>query len=178
MNTGIIADRYAKALLLFAEENKDSDTVYREMIALRDCFAEQPLFRKAVENPVETADNKRDLILTAAAVSSKSLPLFVGLLTENNRITLLRSIVLQFIQRYRQGRNIKEVKLITAAPVSEEVKDKFRKLVSDTSGSATVEFHETCDKDIIGGFILQFDSCRMDSSVRSRLKRIREALRE
>ena len=53
---------------------------------------------------------------------------------------------------------------------------KMRSMVeSKTNG--TVEFETEVNPDIIGGFILEYDTYRMDASVRNRLNTILTALR-
>ena len=51
------------------------------------------------------------------------------------------------------------------------IEDKMRQMVeSKTRG--TVEFNTEVDPDIIGGFILEYDTYRMDASVRKQLNTI------
>ena len=46
MNTGIVASRYAKALLYFATQNGEAEMVYAEMQQLDRNFRELPALRK------------------------------------------------------------------------------------------------------------------------------------
>ena len=53
----------------------------------------------------------------------------------------------------------------------------MRKMVeSKTNG--TVEFETEVNPDIIGGFILEYDSYRMDASVKSKLNSILQTLKK
>ena len=59
----------------------------------------------------------------------------------------------------------------TAPVFSADTVQKMRSLVeSKTQG--TVEFETEVDPDIIGGFILEYDTFRMDASVKSKLNTI------
>ena len=42
MDLGIVSTRYAKALLLFAEQNKEEDKVYAETSVLAETFLHVP----------------------------------------------------------------------------------------------------------------------------------------
>ena len=53
----------------------------------------------------------------------------------------------------------------------------MKRLVENkTNGS--VEFNTEVDKDIIGGFILEYDTYRMDATVKSKLRRIAAELKK
>ena len=76
-----------------------------------------------------------------------------------------------YITLYREQKHIINGKLTTASKVSAVVEDRMKRLVeSHTNGS--VEFSTEVNPDIIGGFVLEYDTYRMDASVKTRLRRI------
>ena len=82
-----------------------------------------------------------------------------------------------YITLYRKQKNVIRGKLTTAARVSVETEQKMRQMVeSKTNG--TVEFETEGDPDIIGGFILEYDTFRMDASVKSKLNTILTQLKK
>ena len=82
-----------------------------------------------------------------------------------------------YITLYRQQKNIIRGRLITAAAVSPATEQKMRQMVeSKTQG--TVEFQTEVNPDIIGGFILEYGTYRMDASVKSKLKSILTELKK
>ena len=82
-----------------------------------------------------------------------------------------------YITLYRKQKNVIRGKLITAAAVSGETEQKMRQMVeSNTNG--TVEFETEVEPDIIGGFILEYDTYRMDASVKSKLNGILTQLKK
>ena len=81
-----------------------------------------------------------------------------------------------YITLYRKQKNVIRGKLITAARVSAETEQKMRQMVeSKTNG--TVEFETEVNPDIIGGFILEYDTFRMDAGVKSKLNNILNTLK-
>lgn len=65
---------------------------------------------------------------------------------------------------------------MTATVVTPAIEQKLRKLVeSKTNG--TVEFEAATNPDVIGGFILEYDTYRLDLSVKSRLNAILSQLK-
>ena len=82
-----------------------------------------------------------------------------------------------YITLYRQQKNVIPGRLITATTVSPETEQKMRKMVeSRTNG--TVEFVTEVNPDIIGGFILEYDTYRMDASVKAQLNNILNTLKK
>ena len=69
MNTGIVAARYAKALLYFATQNGEAEMVYAEMQQLDRNFRELPALRNIPNNPV--LDNAQKAAIITEAASSK-----------------------------------------------------------------------------------------------------------
>ena len=82
-----------------------------------------------------------------------------------------------YVTLYRKQKNIIRGKLTTAARVSEDTEKKMRQMVeSKTNG--IVEFETEVNPDIIGGFILEYDTFRMDASVKSKLNTILNTLKK
>ena len=80
-----------------------------------------------------------------------------------------------FVTLYRQEKNMVSGRLITAVPVSEDIRTKMQQMVEKRT-QANVEFQTEVNPDIIGGFILEYDTYRMDVSVQSQLRTILKQL--
>ena len=174
MNVGMISKRYAKALLQYAMENKAEDKVYSEMKQLEAAFAAEPRMRMAMDNPTLTAKDKLDLMKAAVGGNAGNVLLrFFDLVLKNKREIVLRSIALSYIDLYCELKYINTAKLVTATPVGKEVADKMKLLVQQIK-PGTLEFETKTDPDIDGGFILFFDTYRMDASVKTQLKNIKK----
>jgi F-type H+-transporting ATPase subunit delta len=89
----------------------------------------------------------------------------------------MQFIANSYVTLYRQQKNVIRGRLITAAAVSAATEQKMRQMVeSKTNG--TVEFETEVNPDIIGGFILEYDSYRMDASVKTKLNSILNTLKK
>lgn len=76
-----------------------------------------------------------------------------------------------YITLYRKQKNIIRGRLVTATPVSSATERKMQEMVESMT-HGTVEFNTEVDPDIIGGFILEYDTYRMDASVKTHLRKI------
>jgi F-type H+-transporting ATPase subunit delta len=178
MDIGVISVRYARALLKSATDAKIEQQVYAEMQQIAKSYIEVPQLRSTIDNPMLSKDKKQALLLTAAGRKPSDLmKVFIGLVLKEDRESVMQFIANSYVTLYRQQKNVIRGRLITAAAVSPETEQKMRQMVeSKTNG--TVEFESQVNPDIIGGFILEYDTYRMDASVKTKLNSILTKLKK
>jgi F-type H+-transporting ATPase subunit delta len=178
MDIGVISVRYARALLKSATDAKIEQQVYAEMQQIAKSYIEVPQLRSTIDNPMLSKDKKQALLLTAAGRKPSDLmKVFISLVLKEDRESVMQFIANSYVTLYRQQKNVIRGRLITAAAVSPATEQKMRQMVeSKTNG--TVEFETEVNPEIIGGFILEYDSYRMDASVKSKLNSILTQLRK
>ena len=178
MDIGVISVRYARALLKSATEQKQEDAVYKDMQTLAESYVQVPQLRTTVNNPMLAAQKKEDLLLTALGSKPTELSKkFIQLVVKEGREAIAQFMANSYITLYRQQKNIIRGRLITATAVNAATAQKMRKMVgSRTNGN--VEFQTEVNPDIVGGFILEYDTYRMDASVKSKLNNILQTLKK
>jgi F-type H+-transporting ATPase subunit delta len=178
MDIGVISVRYARALLKSATEAKLEEQVYQEMQTLMASYLQVPELRFTIDNPMLGKDTKRQLLETASGSDLSELTRrFIALVLEEGRESTLQFMAASYITLYRKQKNITRGRLITATAVSAETEQRMRQMVeSRTNG--TVEFESEVNPDIIGGFILEYDTYRMDASVKTKLNSILSQLKK
>lgn len=176
MDTGVIAVRYAKAFLESAIQLKKEDAVYEEMQTLAENYLQVPQLRFTIDNPTLAADKKMALLKTACGGDINDLTIrFLELVLKEGREAEMQFMATAYLTLYRKHKNIIRGKLTTAVPVSTETEAKMKQMVeSRTHGN--VEFNTEVDPDIIGGFILEYDTYCLDASVRTKLKGVLQQL--
>ena len=172
MDIGVISVRYARALLKSASDQKLEEQVYQDMMTLARSYVEVLQLRQTIDNPMLEKEKKQTLLETAAGGSpSKLTQTFIALVLKEDRENMVQFMANSYVTLYRKQKNVIRGKLTTAARVSAETEQKMRHMVeSQTQG--TVEFETEVNPDIIGGFILEYDTYRMDASVKSKLNTI------
>ena len=178
MDIGVISVRYARALLKSATDARIEDTVYTEMQQLAKSYVEVPQLRFTIDNPMLSKDKKETLLLTAVGKQPSALTkVFIQLVLKEDRENVMQFIANSYVTLYRQQKNVIRGRLITAAAVTPAIEQKMRRMVeSKTNG--TVEFESEVNPDIIGGFILEYDTFRMDASVKTKLNSILNTLKK
>ena len=178
MDIGIISVRYAKALLRFAKENKEEQLVYAEMETLSQTFLKVQAMQPALLNPILTNDQKNDLLISACVGKgeiSKSTKRFIELVTEKKRADLMLFIANAYITLYRKSEGIIKGCLTVSKEISENVKKRLQQIIESKTNNK-VEFEVQIDESIKGGFILDYDSYRLDGSLRTQLNELKRAL--
>ena len=161
-----------------ATDAKLEEQVYQEMMTLAKSYSDVPVLRQTIDNPMLEKSKKQTLLETAVGgTPSKLTQTFIALVLKEDRENMVQFMAYSYVTLYRKQKNVIRGKLTTAARVSAETEQKMRQMVeSKTQG--TVEFETEVNPDIIGGFILEYDTYRMDASVKSKLNNILQTLKK
>ena len=174
MNTGAISMRYARALLMFANEAGVAAKVYQEALTLHKSFLQVAELRRAMELPVISRSDKiRVLVQAAGGEITMQMKKFLELVLNEKRDKFLIGINQAFIDLYRKQEKIRVGKLTTAVPIAPEEVDRIRQIVVQSAGG-TAEFATKVDPSIEGGFIFEINTYRLNASVADQMRRIKQ----
>lgn len=170
--------RYAKALLAFAKGKGEDAKVFSEMQNALDAMQQLPQIVTLLSNPAIAVKQKGELILSACAPKGKpseSIKRFVTLLLGNGRPDIMHFIASSFIALYQGSNKLIKGKLTVPCAVSEKLVLQLKALVEKRSGSK-VDFDVRIDEALGGGFVLEYDTYRLDASVKTRIKQLERTL--
>lgn len=176
MEVGILSMRYAKALMGYAQEKNAEDRVYDEFTTLSYCFGAQPGLREALDNPVIPLKTKIELLCTAAVGNGKASEVFerfIHLVLERHREGYLQFMALMYLDLYRKLKHIGVGKLITAVPVDKATEERIRSTAAHVL-HANMKLDTVVDPSIEGGFIFDINDYRLDASIATQLKRVKQ----
>jgi F-type H+-transporting ATPase subunit delta len=174
MNNPRLAGRYAKSLLALAIEQNNLDAVYTDIKALESIAKTNPDFTRLLSSPVIGADKKGKII--SAVLNDKVNPLtssFLQLLIRKTRESNLDEIVRAFLEQYNELKQIHHVKVTTATPISDELKDAIVKKVKSDTGVENIELETLVEEELIGGFKLEMRGNLVDASIQKDLRDVR-----
>ena len=174
MNTGVISTRYAKALLDYAKEQGVEDAVYESMKQLINTHHCVKDFMPVLRSPTLPQDKRVELLCSAVAPSDV-FRRFAALVVKEEREELLLFIAYAYLSLYRREKNIRVVRLTTATELPVSLKERIKLFLSENE-NRTVEMENVVDDSLIGGFIVEVDSTRLDASVKGQLRDIRKQL--
>lgn len=188
MNTGIIATRYATALLKLVEETGSGELVAAQVQVIEKALDEVPEFRRAVDDPAVSVVRKISLFEAALKDSmAQELHKFLELLIRNGRIGDVRLVLTTFVTEYYRSRHIKRARLVVADPALLDpvpvegslrqaqrpaLESRLRDLVEKQTGCRLILKTEV-NPSLIGGFVFEVEDTVLDASVSRQLDFIR-----
>jgi F-type H+-transporting ATPase subunit delta len=170
-----LAGRYAKSLIDLSVEKNQLDAVYEDMLFLEKVCKGNRDFVNLLKSPIITTDKKEKIFDTIAHDNIGDLAAsFNKLLIKKGRENYLPEIVTAFIEQYKNYRGINIVKLITAVPASDELKNSITNKIKSALRMEHIELNTEVNPDIIGGFVLEIGDKLVDASVAFELHNIRK----
>lgn len=168
-----LASRYAKSLLDLSIERNQLEQVFADMEWLQAVCKSNKDFVNLLRSPIIKADTKKKIIdaVTAGKIGVLTTS-FTTLLVTKGRESNLPEIITSFISQYKAKKNIHLVKLTSASPVSDNVRNSIIEQVKKTTGYQLIEMEEKVDPDLIGGFVLQIGDKLVDASIAYDLRAI------
>ena len=175
-----ISTRYARALWESTKERSEAEQrqIYEKMVLLRECLQSMPELRDALDNPTSTDEKKRKLLLAAGGTTHSPLyQSFINLILSHRRANKLIWIVPVYTDMYRRAQGIVSVTVESAAPISDETREKLV-LQLKAILKSEVECSNKVLPELIGGFRLLIGDKRIDASYKRKLEDIRRELLE
>jgi len=125
-----LAARYAKSILDLSLERGQADDVNKDMLLLKQGCRDSAELVNLLRSPVVKADKKGKILeMVFAGKIGPLTAAFIKLLLNKEREGLLPEIAFAFVEQYKTYKGISTVKLTTAVPVSDDVKQAILRKV-------------------------------------------------
>lgn len=168
-----ISRRYAKALFQFAVEENMVGVINNDMLLLSDTCKNSKELRDFLKSPIIRAKKKMEVIKSIFQSQFKQITInYIKIITTHRRENLLPLIAEQFVELNKAEKGIKVAKLKTAMEIDSKTQKMIVELLEKQMG-AKVELNIEQHEDMIGGFILTVDNNEIDTSIKSKLLRLR-----
>jgi F-type H+-transporting ATPase subunit delta len=170
-----LAGRYAKSLIDLAKERNELETVYQDILFLQEVCNNSREFVSLMKSPVIDTDKKEKVFaaVTKGRISELTAS-FHHLLIRKGREANFPQIIQAFISQYNKFKGIYILKLTTAGPVSEALKQEIISQVQRQTPMKNIELKTEVQEDLIGGFVLEMGDTLVDASIAYDLKAIRK----
>ena len=176
--TASLQGRYASALYELAAENKAVAAVESDLAALGQAVAASGDLAALIRNPRLTRDGAQ-AAMTNLGAHLKLSPLtmqFLGVLAHNRRLAALPQMVAAFAGIAAASRGELNATVTSAHPLSADQISAIAAKLKAREGK-DVKLTATVDPEILGGLVVRIGSTQIDSSIRTRLNTLANAMK-
>jgi F-type H+-transporting ATPase subunit delta len=178
--TGVsgLAERYAAALFELADERRALDAVADDLRALRAMLHDSADLSRLVLSPVLTrADQGKAIALVAEKAELSQLTRdFLAVAARNRRLFAVPAMIEAYLAKLAERRGEVTAEVTAAQPLTEAQNNALTEQLRRAVGGQ-VQVDLRIDPSLIGGMVVKIGSRMVDGSLRSKLQRLRLALR-
>lgn len=175
--SGLMARRYATALLDMATAAKTLDRVEKDMHDFAAMLQASPELRALVRNPL-IGRTQQQRAVKAVAEKSQFDQLsvnFLGVLAHNRRLSAVAEVIAAFHRECARRRGEVAARVQTAYALTPAQTEALQKELSQALGSQ-VALNVEVAKDLLGGMIVTVGSRMVDDSLKRKLERLKRTL--
>ncbi len=173
-----LAGRYASALFDLASDAGTVTAVESDLASLQAALRESAELSDLIRNP-QVSRGQLGQVMAGIAAYLKLSPLtgnFLGVLAENRRVGDLPAIIRAFAaiaaaQRGEVAAEVASAHPLTAAQLT-ELESKLR-----AREGRTIKLQSRVDPALLGGLVVTIGSKRIDTSIRTRLNTLAQAMK-
>ena len=173
------SESYALALYELSKENSEIDKIADGMENLKKLLNESRDFKEMILSPTITKDDKKKVIFKIADQNnfSEILKKFLGFIIIKNRLFFLNKIIESFLNLVSNNKGELKVKLVSSKKLSTEEQKKIQnELSKDFKSPLKIDYKH--DPDLIAGLIIQVGSVMVDTSIKTKLKKLEKNMLE
>ena len=174
-----IAERYATAIFEIAKESKSLPKLESNIDDLRAALADSADLREVIASPVlARADQAR--VMDAIAKKMKLEPAMangLAVMAGKRRLFVLPQLLQQLSAMIADDKGEMTADVTSAKALTKAQSDKLAKTLKARVGK-DVKINATVDESLIGGLVVKVGSKMIDTSIRSRLNSLQNAMKE
>ena len=177
--SNLTSKSYATALYELSKENSELDKAEDGMKSLNKLLNESLDFREMISSPTVTKEDKKNVLFTIANKNnfSRTLQNFLGIVAVKNRLFFLDKIIESFLNLVSNNKGELKAKLISSKKLSSVEQKKIQdELSQDFKSKLNIEYE--FDPNLIAGLILQIGSVMVDTSIKTKLKKLEKNMVE
>jgi len=175
----LISERYASALYDLAAEKKIVDYVLKDLELLQKYIQKNEDLKLLVKSPLITSSDKLNIFekILSKQKADNLTNTFLKVISSNKRFAKLSSIISQFMNINSQKRGNVLADVTSADELSDNQKNVIKDQLKQTLGEK-LSLNFNVDRKIIGGLIIKVGSKMIDSSLATKINKLKIAMRE
>jgi F-type H+-transporting ATPase subunit delta len=177
--TAGVAGRYALALYELAREGKSLEKVEKDLLDLEAALRESAALRDVIASPVYGRAEQGAALRAVAERMGLGMEVTntLGVMATNRRLFVLPRMIEAVKALIADARGEITAEVTSARPLSDEQRETLAQTLRESVGR-TVKLDEKVDERLIGGLVVKVGSRMIDTSIRSKLARMQNAMKE
>jgi F-type H+-transporting ATPase subunit delta len=174
---GVIAKRYATALLELGTETGQLDALVDEIGRTAQVYQESPELRAAFDDPLVPAQAKKAILGEVAdrLAVGQTTKNAVGLLLDRRRIRALPAIATRLREMADLKRGVLRAEILTAMPLPEEYFSALQAQLERITGRK-IALDRKLDPSLICGVVVRVGDKVFDGSLVARLRQMKDSM--
>ena len=175
--------RYSNALYSMSVEKSIQNKICDECNELLAIFSKNDKFETILKSPLL---NKKKQIEVASQLFSekkekkiqvsKDLLGLIMILAKNSRLNILAEVLEKYIEFHTSNNKEVKVNVTSVIKINDSLENQLIKILSK-DGKMNVKIINLIDKDLLGGLIIQIGSNLIDMSIRTKLNKVKNAMK-
>jgi F-type H+-transporting ATPase subunit delta len=172
-----IATPYARALYDFSVEQNLIHQITADFQNLEVFLTKTPELTKYLNNPVISLTQKEKFLtkILKSQLNSETFK-FLMVLVKRDRINLLLSIIICFLELVYKTASVKMIEVSTAFPFTTLQKLNLIKKLKELTNAREIRLVVTLDSSLIGGFLIKTNSKVINFTIKNQLENLAKHL--
>ncbi|MFA8384971.1 MAG: F0F1 ATP synthase subunit delta [Pelagibaca sp.] len=174
-----IADRYAMAVFDLAKEGKELDKLEANLDDLSAALASSPDLTDLIHSPVYSRDAQSNAITAVAAKMglTKTMQNVLALMASKRRLFVLPQMINRLRDLIAEEKGEVTADVVSAVKLTAAQSKELASTLKAKVGK-DVKINATVDESLIGGLVVKVGSKMIDTSIRSKLNSLQNAMKE
>jgi F-type H+-transporting ATPase subunit delta len=172
-----IATPYARALFDFSVEKNIMHQITADFQNLEIFLEKATELTDYLNNPIVSQDAKREILTKTlqSQVNTETFK-FLMVLVERERINLLKSVIVNYLELVYETASIKMIEVSTAFPFTNSQKNALIQKLKDLTNAREIRLVINVDSSLIGGFLIKTKSKIIDLTIKNQLQNLAKHL--
>lgn len=173
-----LAGRYATALFELADDEKKLDEVANDLQQLGAMIDASDDLARLIKSPVMSREDQVAAMnaITEAAGFTQLTQNFVGVVAENRRLFALANMIKAYQAQLAASRGEATAEVVSAKPLTDAQVAAVEDALKSAIGTK-VQIEQRVDESLLGGLVVRVGSRMIDSSLRTKLQKMRLAMK-
>ena len=175
--TSRIAAPYARALFDFSVEKNIMHQITADFQNLEIFLDEATELNDYLNSPVVGQKAKSEVLTKTlkSQVNTETFK-FLMLLIKRDRINILKSVIVNYLELVYETASIKMIEVSTAFPFANLQKNTLIQKLKELTNAREIRLIITVDSSLIGGFLIKTESKVIDFTIKNQLQKLAKHL--